>query len=347
MSSRDLPLIVSLEVHTNQAQQHMMVDIMDDCFKGMLCQPIEADNQDSVTNLPSLQHLRKKILIKVKYSPTKVESAPGQGALANTEAADLLSKIPSRTDTSPSSSDDDEAPGASKKKAKPKVSKIIDKLSHMGIYTRSYHYSGLSTPEAKVPSHVFSLSERSLTGVHKADPEGLFNHNKSYLMRAYPKGTRIASSNLDPSLFWRVGVQMVALNWQRIDCGMMLQEAMFQGTGGWALKPKSYLSQSTFQDSRSHTKLGKSWIKVKAIAAQNIPMPDDVEPEKFRPYIKCEVHVEMPNQEEPSRTARVGKSKNPLKKTVGPSKGQNPDFGGQLLEFKDLPSIIPELSFVR
>jgi hypothetical protein len=27
-------------------------------------------------------------------------------------------------------------------------------------------------------------------------------------MRAYPKGTRIGSSNLDPSLFWRQGVQI-------------------------------------------------------------------------------------------------------------------------------------------
>jgi hypothetical protein len=324
-----------------------MVDIMHECFKGMLCEPMESDNQDSVDSLPTLRHLKNKILIKVKHSPaSKAVPPPVPGASANPEVSETLKKIPSQTETTTSSSDE-EVSTASKDKKKHKPSKIIGKLSHMGVYTRSYHFSGLSTLEARVPSHVFSLSERSLVGVHKTDPEGLFNHNKSYLMRAYPKGTRISSSNLDPSLFWRVGVQMVALNWQRIDRGMMLQEAMFQGTGGWALKPASYLSHATFQDSRAHTKLGKSWINVKIVAAQNIPIPDEVETEKFRPYIKCEVHVDAPDQADPGHTSRIRESKNPLKKTVGPAKGQNPDFDGQLLAFKDLPSIMPELSFIR
>src|ERR1700712_3572588 len=119
MIFRDLPLIVSLEVHTSQAQQHMMVDIMDDCFKDMLCQPIESDGKEPVASLPTLQHLKKKILIKVKYSPpSKLDSVPGQGALAGSEVTDALSKIPSRTETATSSSDDDEAPSGSKKKPK-------------------------------------------------------------------------------------------------------------------------------------------------------------------------------------------------------------------------------------
>jgi hypothetical protein len=217
-SQRDLPLIVSLEVHTNAAQQQIMVDIMHETFKGLLCPPLEADKNHDAP-LPTPAELRNKILIKVKYSSPKKEPSA--------ETAPLTKPA---SDASSLSSSDEEAEPASKEKPKKKVSKIIDALSQLGIYTRSFHFSGFTSAEAKIPTHVFSLSESSLTTVHKEDPESLFNHNKCFLMRAYPKGTRIASSNLDPSLFWRVGVQMVALNWQKIDRGMMLQEAMFQGT---------------------------------------------------------------------------------------------------------------------
>jgi hypothetical protein len=57
-------------------------------------------------------------------------------------------------------------------------------------------------------------------------------------MRTYPSGLRVNSSNLDPTVFWRKGIQIVALNWQNWDEGMMLNEAMFAGTSGYVLKPE-------------------------------------------------------------------------------------------------------------
>jgi len=61
--------------------------------------------------------------------------------------------------------------------------------------------------------------------IHQEDPSSVFRHNKvgisnnpypmqaltvyqDYMMRTYPKGTRVSSSNLDPAVFWRQGVQM-------------------------------------------------------------------------------------------------------------------------------------------
>lgn len=63
----------------------------------------------------------------------------------------------------------------------------------------------------------------------------LFQHNERYLVRVYPSGLRIASSNLSPPVFWGAGAQIVALNWQQTDEGMMLNEGMFAGTGGYVL----------------------------------------------------------------------------------------------------------------
>jgi hypothetical protein len=39
-------------------------------------------------------------------------------------------------------------------------------------------------------------------------------HTEKQLMRSYPAGMRIDSSNFNPVLFWAFGLQMVALNYQ-------------------------------------------------------------------------------------------------------------------------------------
>lgn len=41
-------------------------------------------------------------------------------------------------------------------------------------------------------------------------------YNKQQLSRIYPKGTRVDSSNYMPHLFWNVGCQLVALNFQTL-----------------------------------------------------------------------------------------------------------------------------------
>lgn len=333
---RDLPLILSLEVHTNQAQQQMMVDIMNEYFKDMLCKVIEEGDLEKMTalELPTPDSIRNKILIKVKYSPPAAKTA----VLEQEVKAELVpaSRVSSST------SDDDEATAKTEKK-----SKIISALGQMGIYTRSYHFSSLTQPEAAIPTHIFSLSESSLTGVYKEDPQGLFDHNKRYLMRTYPRAIRISSSNLDPSLFWRVGVQMVALNWQRVDKGMMLQEAMFTGTGGWSLKPEAFLSKASYEQSLAHWNSGKSWLNVSILAGQNIPLPPDFDPDdKFKPYIKCEVHVDTKDLSKDEKQS--SKKENKLKKKIGPVKGRNPQFDGHRdFLYEELPPIVPELSFIR
>ncbi|KAJ2997708.1 hypothetical protein NUW58_g564 [Xylaria curta] len=115
-------------------------------------------------------------------------------------------------------------------KAKAKASKIIQALSVLGIYMRGVSFKSLTQPEASMPTHIFSLSEGGVEEVHDKNAHLLFEHNRNYMMRTYPSGMRIQSSNLDPPVFWRKGIQIVALNWQKWDEGMMLNEGMFAGT---------------------------------------------------------------------------------------------------------------------
>ncbi|XP_041369675.1 1-phosphatidylinositol 4,5-bisphosphate phosphodiesterase epsilon-1-like [Gigantopelta aegis] len=64
-------------------------------------------------------------------------------------------------------------------------------------------------------------------------------HTERQLMRTYPAGMRIDSSNFNPVIFWAFGIQMVALNYQTEDVAIALNTAMFEANGrsGYVLKP--------------------------------------------------------------------------------------------------------------
>lgn len=198
----DLPIIVSLEVHAGSEQQEIMVEIMQQTWEGLLLMHSVGDNDA----LPSLEEMRKRILVKVK-------AAPQGGSVAEPILSLDLKKSGSSSDDEPSGVDEK---SMSPQNAKSK-SKIIDPLSAMGIYTRAYHFKKFNSPEAKISNHVFSLSEKKLGEMDEANTSELFLHNMDYMMRAFPSGTRVSSSNLDPSALWQKGVQMVALNWQKFD----------------------------------------------------------------------------------------------------------------------------------
>jgi len=201
----DLPVVVSLEVHCHAEQQEKMVQIMRQTWQKMLVEP----PNEACNALPSPSDLRRKILIKVK----------GTAVGKPEEVLPALAKV--KTGDSISSEDDD----AAKSSDKPKASKIVEALSSMGIYTQAYHFKTFDSPEASLPTHVFSLSERKVMSVHETENAKLFHHNRNFLMRAFPAGTRVRSTNLDPAVFWRKGIQMVALNWQKFDavCDRHLQ----------------------------------------------------------------------------------------------------------------------------
>ncbi|XP_071091113.1 1-phosphatidylinositol 4,5-bisphosphate phosphodiesterase epsilon-1-like [Haliotis cracherodii] len=86
---------------------------------------------------------------------------------------------------------------------------------------------------------VSSLNENKAKQLCRRNPLGVINHTERQLMRTYPAGMRIDSSNFNPVIFWAFGIQMVALNYQTEDTAMALNTAMFEANGhsGYILKP--------------------------------------------------------------------------------------------------------------
>jgi hypothetical protein len=56
--------------------------------------------------------------------------------------------------------------------------------------------------------------------------------SRQQMMRAYPAGKRITSTNYNPVIMWNCGIQLVALNYQTPDLAMQLNQARFLTNGG-------------------------------------------------------------------------------------------------------------------
>lgn len=139
--------------------------------------------------------------------------------------------------TSSESEEEPDSKDHSHRRPRPPKVKTLRSLSNLGVYTASTHFRSFSNPLSKLFNHIHSFSERKFKKLLESDADELRQHNAQYLTRVYPFGLRFSSSNQEPAVFWRNGAQLVALNWQKFDLGMMQNEALFNGSGGMILKP--------------------------------------------------------------------------------------------------------------
>ena len=216
----------------------------------------------------------------------------------------------SMTTTSNSSASEDSDSGSRKdnrprKKGPGKrhTSKIISSLGKLGVYTQGLTFSNFTLAESKTFNHVFSIAERRFESICKDSDQKaqLEKHNMRYLMRVYPSGWRVTSSNPNPLIFWRRGVQMMALNWQTYDLPMQMNGAMFASGSdrlGYVLKPGELRQPLSIQEEISEPsihglgKIQKKFIRfiVKIISAQQLPRPKGYAPDApLDPYIEIEM----------------------------------------------------------
>uniref|UniRef100_L2FNL9 Phosphoinositide phospholipase C n=1 Tax=Colletotrichum fructicola (strain Nara gc5) TaxID=1213859 RepID=L2FNL9_COLFN len=339
-ATSDLPLIVSLEVHCTPLQQSAMVDIMEELW-GEYLLPAPTGTPEA---LPSPDQLRKKILVKVKYVPED-EKDDAESTTAAESLDDDSSMFEVVTE------------GNERKTKKVKPPKVTSRLSRLGIHTRGITFKSFEQLEASMPNHIFSLSEKAAFAIQRRMPRALFMHNRAFLMRTYPHGMRVDSSNFDPVAFWRAGVQVVALNWQSWDVGMILNEGMFAGSDGYVLKPEGYRQHdgangNEWEEEEFGSKIvGKTLdrIAVTVLAAQNLPLLNrDDDPAKFIPYVKVGLHTE------PDALAAIvseGTGGEQVKQVgysgqTSKSRGTSPDFGGEVIEFLNVEGVVPKLAFL-
>ncbi|KAF7343265.1 Phosphoinositide phospholipase C [Mycena venus] len=171
---------------------------------------------------------------------------------------------------------------------KPKMSFALLALL---VYTVGVKYRGINKKEQYAPQHMFSLSEKTASKILRSGADAvldLIKHNRTHLVRIYPKGTRLKSSNYLPHGYWAAGAQLVAINWQTLDLGYMMNHAMFQRNGGagYVLKPRALRLPNQKDGLARKT---EHVLEVGIISAQQLPPPKDAV--SVDPFVEVSLHA--------------------------------------------------------
>ncbi|KZV60623.1 PLC-like phosphodiesterase [Peniophora sp. CONT] len=234
------------------------------------------------------------------------------------------------------------------------------------VYTVGVKCRGLNKKVAYAPEHIFSLSENALSKLLKA-PGGasdLAKHCRGHVVRVYPRGTRLASSNYAPHRAWAAGCQLVAINWQTCDLGFTLNHAMFQrnNRAGYVLKPAAL----RMGDREALAKRTQHFLDIEVVSAQQLPRPKDDNGREvldskgtMDPFVEVSVHVPDWMHVLPKDTAPNGKPALPGGEGATPAKvavartgvvknnGFNPVWAESLSLPFDVLGGMRELVFVR
>ncbi|KIK99000.1 hypothetical protein PAXRUDRAFT_9154 [Paxillus rubicundulus Ve08.2h10] len=179
--------------------------------------------------------------------------------------------------------------------------KMSPALVALLVYTVGVRCRGINKKEHYAPEHVFSLSETTANKILKQGAMDLIKHNKNHIVRIYPKGLRVNSTNYLPHRYWAAGAHLVAINWQTFDLGYMINHAMFQrnGRAGYVLKPDALRKsddprKSDKEQLSQHT---QHYLEVTIISAQQLPRPKDIlgheitDKNVVDPYVEVSIHT--------------------------------------------------------
>ena len=254
--SSPYPVIISAEVHCGVVQQKRLAEILAHAFgEALVVAPVdEAHKQgDEITCLPSPDQLKGRILFKTKNkyidaTKPKIQRLPDeppssdesekevekkQGGLR--DKLDKMWKRASRNLTAP----DSKRPGTppvpaisasplwqsstslvapSQPEGQPFKILMAPELLPLLVYATGVSFRGLGNTQAYHLTHMFSLSEPRADSLvsSRADAFRLVTHTREHLVRVYPKGTRVGSSNYEPHKYWACGCQLVTVNWQTV-----------------------------------------------------------------------------------------------------------------------------------
>ncbi|KAE8232799.1 hypothetical protein CF326_g2170 [Tilletia indica] len=270
-----LPVFISLENHCKERGQVAMYRIMQEVFGDKLVtQKIDTEAE------PSIKDLEGKITVMVEY----------YGLELNSDAESISSS---------ESSSDEEERAMKKKKEEVKPSKIVPELATLGVYAQSIKPKDLSwlKGELRDPhNHMINVSEGTVYKLlEKHDAKAMITHNAHHLIRVYPAGLRIDSTNLHPCPFWAVGAQVAALNTQTFDASMQINEAFFAGTAGYALKPASLR-----RDPPGPMPEGSVRVRLHIAGVSDLPVQSGRE-DDVKPYVTCTLHHGLSHRTKPEK----------------------------------------------
>jgi hypothetical protein len=265
------PVSLSLEVHTNLHQQHLMAVNMYVIFGPKLLVMSDDDfnniyppNGPQGTFAYTPEALKYKIIVKSKRSiehflaqerwdsPVDVDSEDEEEYVTVTVASTKkLSTARTNTATGPPTTGENSATAATdfKEETDSETDGDEDQLRITApegatsstlrtlrlsdvVGMPAYRCESVADRLRKCfPFEVSSFGESRALNALARERVAWIKLNKLMHSRIYPKGSRINSSNYNPQPFWNVGCQLVALNIQTYDFPLRYNEAKFEQNG--------------------------------------------------------------------------------------------------------------------
>ncbi|ROL43392.1 1-phosphatidylinositol 4,5-bisphosphate phosphodiesterase gamma-2 [Anabarilius grahami] len=209
--------------------------------------------------------------------------------------------------------------------------KIAVEMSNMVVYCQSIKKNLKNTFENYNYKEVRSFKDDEIPKKGNetvVKPDCILEYNCTALSRVYPSGRRVDSSNFDPCPSWKLGCQMVALNFQTADKFMQLNNALFSLNGGtgYVLKPE-------WMRDPIKKKPSKQNIRIRVIAARHLPNPDHI----VSPFVKVELLPYTGDQVDDYS----------FKTTLLKDNGLNPVWLGPMNPPKCFEVDEPDLAFLR
>ncbi|KAI5574792.1 hypothetical protein BDE02_10G168300 [Populus trichocarpa] len=250
-SSSPYPVIITLEDHLRPDLQSKVAEMITQTFGGMLYYP----ESDSLVQFPSPESLKHRIIISTKPPKEYLESngikqkgALSPGGRNSSEEDEEASGIPDHTaeleadDRSNSDQDDADLTDCDNKSGQlgaPAYKRLI--TIHAGK-PKGQLKDALKVAVDKVRR--LSLSEQELEKAATTNGTDVVRFTQNNILRIYPKGTRITSSNYKPLVGWMHGAQMIAFNMQGYGKSLWLMHGMFRANGGCGyLKKPDFLME--------------------------------------------------------------------------------------------------------
>lgn len=261
------PIIISAEIHCGLTQQDMLASIMKNVFgDALISAPV--DDRPKIDLLPSPESLKGRVLLKAKNlcvsgsEPLQSKDVTVDAESSETTSSDqdmlsdvqselkkvgkfgkkvghkVLERVGSRrssfgkhTQSPPPLTSKTSSSGDEKDKKKVKMSPALLSLL---VYTVGVKCRGLNKKEVYAPEHLFSLSENTANKLLKDSVMDLIKHTQGHVVRIYPKGFRVKSTNYQPHRYWSAGAQLVSLNWQTCGKHFFLHlETLLQSIDGY------------------------------------------------------------------------------------------------------------------
>ncbi|GAU97924.1 hypothetical protein RvY_09143-1 [Ramazzottius varieornatus] len=271
------PLILSIEMHCSMQQQAVVVELLHECLGPFLWQA-PSDGEPG-QDLPSPETLRNKILILGrKLPPSKSRTVEDSGEITEEDESAESLKFRNHQRT-----------GSIKKI---RLSKGFSDL----VSCQYYRFQSFQKSRSQVnePS-VENIPETMALKLAHSAIDDFVRFTERNLVRVYPSGMRIDSSNFSPQEVWCCGCQIAALNYQSVGMMMDLNNARFAQNGncGYVLKPLALLDPTVMLNaSRNRIPTSKpKTLCIKVISAVNLPKPNGAatKGDVIDPFVKIDI----------------------------------------------------------